>query len=467
MKGIASKLTCMLLAMVCTLPVLAQETIPVDVKIRKKKGDKTYFEDWRSFDTRIVSKLQGFKPTSLTYTKYGSIPSIKGKKTGYFHIEKINDRHWMVDPEGYGGIGIYINSVNRGKSERNKKAYKETFTGTSDWIAQTVDLLRDNGFNGIGNWSEVSTIIQYNLKAERPMPYCVGLNFMSGYGKKRGGTYQRPGNTGYPNQCIFVFDPEFETYCMEKAKELADYAHDPNLIGYFSDNEMPLSKKNLEGYLDLPKDEPGYQAASKWMKEKGISRDQITDEHREEFVGLVAEKYYSTVAKAIKTYDPNHMYIGSRLHSGAPYIRSVIEACGRHADIISINYYSQWEVKEKHIENWKAWTDKPFQVTEFYTKGEDSGLPNLSGAGWMVRTQKDRGYAYQHFCLSMLQADNCVGWHFFKYFDNDPTYTKVDPSNSDANKGIIDNYYKPYHEMLDLMKELNRSYASLIEFLKL
>ena len=30
---------------------------------------------------------------------------------------------------------------------------------------------------------------------------------MSSYGKKRGGTFQKPGHTGYPNDCIFVFDP--------------------------------------------------------------------------------------------------------------------------------------------------------------------------------------------------------------------------------------------------------------------
>lgn len=465
MKNVIYRCLCALILFSFALPSFTQETIPVDVKIRKRKGDKLYFEDWKTFDTRIVSKLQGFNPAPVEYTKYGSIPTVKGTKTGFFHIEKIDGRSWMVDPEGYGGIGIYLNSINRGKSDRNIKAYKEKFSGSSDWMAKTIELLREHGFNGIGNWSDVKAIRQYNTQAERPMPYCVGLNMMSGYGKKRGGTYQRPGNTGYPNQCIFVFDPEFEMYCMERAKELVQYAQDPNLIGYFSDNEMPLSKKNLEGYLDLPKEEPGYLAATQWMKDKGLSRELITDEHREEFVGLVAEKYYSVVAKAIKTHDPNHMYIGSRLHAGAPYIRSVVEACGRHADIVTINYYSQWEVKKHHINNWKEWTDAPFQITEFYTKGEDTGLPNLSGAGWMVRTQKDRGYAYQNFCLPMLQADNCVGWHFFKYIDNDPTYTKVDPSNADANKGIVDNYYQPYTDMLDLMKELNANYAGLIRFL--
>lgn len=43
------------------------------------------------------------------------------------------------------------------------------------------------------------------------------------------------------------------------------------------------------------------------------------------------------------------------------------------------------------MQNWDVWANKPFIITEFYTKAEDSGLTNVTGAGWKVRTQKDRG----------------------------------------------------------------------------
>jgi hypothetical protein len=38
-------------------------------------------------------------------------------------------------------------------------------------------------------------------------------------------------------------------------------------------------------------------------------------------------------------------------------------------------------------------------ITEFYAKGEDSGMGNTGGAGWLVKTQKDRGTFYQNFIL--------------------------------------------------------------------
>lgn len=51
-----------------------------------------------------------------------------------------------------------------------------------------------------------------------------------------------------------------------------------------------------------------------WLKQQGITLQQITDEHREEFAGVVAERYYKVVSEAIRKYDPNHLYLGSRLH---------------------------------------------------------------------------------------------------------------------------------------------------------
>jgi hypothetical protein len=106
--------------------------------------------------------------------------------------------------------------------------------------------------------------------------------------------------------------------------------------------------------------------------------------------------------------------------------------------LFSINYYGDWQPQLKFIKEWEQWSDKPFFITGFYTKTEESGMNNMSGAGWIVRTQKDRGVHYQNFCMQLLQSKNCVGWHWFKYQDNDPTDSKADDSNKDSNKSIID-----------------------------
>jgi hypothetical protein len=59
----------------------------------------------------------------------------------------------------------------------------------------------------------------------------------------------------------------------------------------------------------------------------------------------------------------------------------------------------------------------------------------------------------------------CVGWHWFKYIDNDPDDKTVDPSNVDSNKGVVNNRYVPYQPLLDSMKRLNqRAYGLISHF---
>ena len=103
-------------------------------------------------------------------------------------------------------------------------------------------------------------------------------------------------------------------------------------------------------------------------------------------------------------------------------------------------------------------------ITEWYTKGMDSGLPNISGAGWIVKTQRDRGLFYQNYTLQLLESKSCVGWHWFKYIDNDPEQEGTELSNQDANKGIVNNDYKEYNPLLNLMKEINLQTYNLIDY---
>ena len=452
---------------ILSLTALPQGLVVVDAKVcsTKKVNDNNTYSDWKQFETLVVDSLRGFELKQREYSKYGFIKSIQGTKTGFFHVEKINGSWWMIDPEGYAGLNIAVSDVKQGGSKVNRKAFDAGFSGEADWMQKTMDMLRDDGFNGTGAWSNNDAIRNYNKSAKYPFSYTACLYWMKQYSRVRGISYSHRLEKN-PEQCIFVFDPEFETFCMEKAKELIADADDPNVLGYFTDNEIPFSKKNLEGYFFFPEDDPGHQAALAYLKEKGIDRSRITDKHRLEFAGIVAEKYFSIVSKAFRKYDKNHMFLGTRFHASAKQMQSVITASGKYLDVISVNYYGHWSLKEKHYSDWSKYTDKPFIISEFYTKGEDSGLPNLSGAGWIVRDQTDRGRAYQNFCLSMLKAPACVGWHWFKYIDNDPTNTKADKSNRDSNKGMVNNLYQPYTDLTKYMKQLNRAYPDLIEYFK-
>ena len=139
-------------------------------------------------------------------------------------------------------------------------------------------------------------------------------------------------------------------------------------------------------------------------------------------------------------------------------------AAGRHLDIVAVNYYGAWGPDQDLVRNWAEWSGRPFMVTEFYTKGADAGFANTTGAGWIVQTQADRARFYQHFTMGLLESRVCVGWHWFKYMDNDPADLTTDPSNRDSNKGIVTAAYEPWQPLLGAMKQLNDSAYPLAEW---
>lgn len=446
----------------------AQTENSVKVSTKKRSRDnagKIVYTGWIEMDTRTVAGLPDFIPvTNQNFTRYGSNPDKKFESTGFFRVEKIGDRWWIIDPEGFSGMHIAVNSVNIGKSERNQTAFKARFGNTENWIDSTNLKLHELGFNGTGSWSDHDAIRNRPLQQSQPLAYTINWNFMSSYGKERGGTFQQPGHTGYPKNSIFVFDPEFETFCDKHAQKLVPYKDDPNLFGHFSDNEMPFPENALNNYLSLPPEDPGYKAALKWVKENNVDTANLTPQIKEKFRGFVGETYFSIVSKAIKKYDPNHLFLGSRLYSSEKSSEHFMRAIGKYIDILSINYYNVWTPLEKHMNEWTSWSGRPFIITEWYTKGADSGLANISGAGWIVKTQHDRGLFYQNYTLALLQSKKCVGWHWFKYQDNDPTAKGVDPSNTDGNKGIVDNDFNYYSPLTNLMKQLNINRYQLIDY---
>ena len=442
-----------------------QQYMIVEAQRRLYHADGTRsYTDYEPFETRVVGNLAGYKAPGQPQkrSRYGGWLARQTEATGFFHVKKIDGRWWGVDPDGYLYINSAMNSLRQGTSNRNREALVIHFGSKENWIREAMHMLQDLGFNCAGSWSDHHAIIEANKTAERPMAYTINWNFMSSYGRERGGTYQRPGNTGYPNQAIFVFDPGFEEFARRHARQLEAYKDDPNLFGHFSDNEMPFRMSALEDFYNLPEHEPGHHGAKNWMKEKGITPDTATDQDREEFLAYVADRYFSIVSEAIKTYDPNHMYLGTRFHGNERNIKLFMETAGKYLDVVSVNYYNRWTPEEDHMVNYTKWSGRPFIVTEYYTKGEDSGMPNQSGAGWIVRTQKDRGLFYQNFNLALLESGNCIGWHYFKYQDNDPTAVGVDPSNIDANKGIVDNDYRVWDDLVEKMREINTQVYDLI-----
>ena len=435
------------------------QTSPPTVEVAVKPGDP-----WVARATRTLADVPGaaaIKPdTGLS--RYGGLTSRQEKSTGFFHTAKRDGRWWLVDPEGCLFLHKGVTSVSMLRTPGAQTAWKEKFGSETNWVESTASLLRENGFNGLGAWTDTERM----RTARSPLVYTRIWNFMSSYGKKRGGTFQQPGHTGYPGDCIFVFDPDFETFCDEHARLLAADKDDPWLLGHFSDNEMPLRHGALTNYLALPVGDPGYRAALDWLRARHgetATASNVQPADLPAFLEFTVGRYFRIVSRAIKKHDPNHLYLGSRFHGSDLRFPEIFRGAGPHLDVVSVNYYRAWTPDPERLAMWARESGKPVLITEWYAKGADSGLANTSGAGWLVKTQRDRGLFYENFTLGLLQSKVCAGWDWFKYIDNDPADTRTDPSNRDSNKGILSNRYEPYRPLLDSMKRVNERAYGLVD----
>jgi hypothetical protein len=422
-------------------------------------------KNWTNYPTRTLAALPvaATRRVDSELDQYGGLLTRKEKATGFFYPKKSGNRWWLIDPEGSLYLHKAVVAVSPIGGAAAKAAFKEQFGSDSNWVASTASLLYAEGFNGLGAWSETKRLRQ----AAHPLAYTLIWNFMSSYGQKRGGTYQQSGHVGYPKDCIFVFDPEFEEFCDSYARQLAATKNDPWLLGHFSDNEMPFKRNAIINYLQLPEKDPGRQAALAWLQarhgQQAAAKD-ITEQDHKDFLALITDRYYGIVAKAIKKYDPNHLFLGSRFHGDELNYPEVLKAAGAYVDVMGINYYRTWTPAQAKLAMWSQESGRPILITEWYVKGADSGLPNNSGAGWIVKSQRDRGLFYQNFTLALLESKVCVGWHWFKYSDNDPSEPNTDPSNRDSNKGIVTFRYEPYSALLDAMKSLNERVYNLADY---
>lgn len=424
---------------------------------------------WKEEKTRIIPYMVGFTANDSRGTyqsktnKYGSrTDAAKQSVTGRFYTKKINGRWWLVDPEGYLHHHRGVASLRPSTSATGKKAWTSKYGSNDSWLAASQEEFASMGFHGTGAFctNTYSLIQTHNSKNPgSPMMLAPSFGFLSAFRGAKGLPY--PGGNS-ANAIGLAFNPEWSSWCETYIRtSLKDYLQDPNVLGFFSDNEIDISSMNsmiLDRFIKINDEtDLSYKAAKKFMADKGATS--VTNQLNSEFAGIVAEAYYKGVKDALMKVDSKMLYLGSRLHGTPKYLEHVIRAAGKYCDVISINYYNKWSAElTTYVSDWEKWADAPFLVTEFYTKAMDSGLPNTAGAGFAVQTEKDKAYAYQHFTLGLLEAKNCVGWHWFKYQDDE------DDTSTPSNKGLLDNQYKTYPYLAKYVKSLNYNTYSLIDY---
>ena len=442
---------------------------------RTPNGVNTQYTD---YPTRNVSTLKGYTAnTSETakYDVYGGLmdESMKQEATGFFYTKKIGGRWWTIDPLGYPFYRTAVVAIVLGSPNQRKNVWAKYATA-DEWAEATTDRLRELGYNSTGGWSATKELIN----ADQPLAQTGILYVLKNYCQANRLDVSNSGSTDLLYGLLPVFDPAFVDSARATVKEgVKGYETSKYIYGWMGDNELPAALSMLEASLTLDTTDPRfiYSYATAWTfmylktGKTEIYLTDVTDELRKEYRAMVYDRYFKVVCDALERYAPYHQFMGCRFIDKAFKDEYVMRVAGNWCDVISYNYYGAWEADSELIANQQKWADKPFIITEWYAKGmdvweKDNRMTNASGAGWTVKDQNDRGRFYQNFALKLLECKGCVGFDWFQYLDNDPDDQSADLSNTNANKGVIDNRGEEYTELTKYMAELNNQKYNLVKF---
>ncbi len=413
---------------------------------------------------------------------------LRDKATGFFHVKQVDGIWWCFDPLGRGFYAVGTDHCRYGGHWCEKLGYapygrntKQKYGTAEKWAESATGRLKDWGFNLLGAGGD-------RAARYRGLAHTEFISFGSGFAGIDD-ICPKVHWTGFPN----VFSPKWPLYCDKRARKICSQVKgDPWLFGYFLDNELEWYGKShrewglFDEALKKPADHTGKQAALAFLRERyprpqdlakawgtklrsyeELARQEALDgenaeqvrQDKTDFTRLVAEKYFSACAAAIRKYDPNHMIIGCRFAGNAP--AGIWDIAGKYCDIVTFNYYGRVDLDkgeapglpERFTEYYKQ-AQRPLMITEWSFPALDSGLPCRHGAGQRFDTQQQRTQAFEIFQQMLFALPFMVGSDFFMWVD-EPALGISSTFPEDTNYGLVNEQDEPYKLLTAAARRLN------------
>ena len=265
------------------------------------------------------------------------------------------------------------------------------------------------------------------------------------------------------------WDPTFRTGILAELERRKEQAKDPWCIGFFVDNEIDWGgspRQLAEWTLQSPADQPAKRAFADFLRGKyadiaalnaawGAKYADWDDflhtvflpgpkagGDLEAFTGLIEEEYFRRTRAAVKEFDPQLLYLGCRFSSSR---RRTREACARHADVVSQNWYSRSPLQLKRYEG----IDRPLLIPEFHFGANDRG--NFGTGVRSAKNTAERAEMAKRYVRDALTMPQVVGCHWHQFSDEassgrfDGEYLTV---------GLTDICDTPYPEMVKALREV-------------
>jgi hypothetical protein len=392
---------------------------------------------------------------------YGGFASTKAKATGFFRVEQIDGRWWLVTPAGHlfystgvNGVGIgagtrvagredlfatlpeplpgltsaFVQAPKRGQSVGRQANFyganlKRRFGG--DWRMPWARLTARR-FDAWGLNTTYGTGLSESLdKTPRNKPYVITLR-----GFQAGDLIM-----GLPDVYAENFPRLIEA---EAARQLVPRKNDPYLLGYFIGNEPPWPGRESQ-FVDLVLQG---QASEMQKHFKAELAKGDAPERRRQLVLDAFARYLAVINAAVKKADPNHLNLGIRFGGTPP---DYVIVLAKDFDVYSLNKY-QWEPSPDYLKKIYSLVHKPMLLGEFHIGAPGRGLaPGLVQA----MNQKERGVAYRYYVEHAAAHPEVIGTHWFQWIDQPATGR---PDGENYNIGWVDVTDRPYDELVEAAK---------------
>ena len=388
-------------------------------------------------------------------------------------------RWWAIDEAGRRKIvtgvdhvrysGFHSDALGYAPYGRNNDA---KYSSRAEWEKAALRRVRDWGFTALGTGCDAS------LYGRERLLYNVPLSFGHHLCRQKDpDLYIVPENRAPCSYIPNMFHPGFADYADVRAKErCAVRRNDPYLFGYFLDNELVWwgagrARPLATGLYDTVEKLPPSHSARKALEAFKASHG----EDKTGFLAYAAETYFSVLCAAVRRHDPNHLILGVRFAGFNGAHRVVIEACGRHCDVVSVNSYPRADLDRNVVEAWNdgryhrmdrlldslhAVAKRPVLVTEWSFMALDSGCPCTYATGQRFHTQAERTAAAELFVRTVLSAKGVVGYNFFAWMDDPKEGTsRTCPEN--GNYGLVSIADEPYVQITEMFRKMHGNVSEL------
>ena len=381
-----------------------------------------------------VFLFAGVFPDRDGFDRYGGYLSIKGEATGRFHLQVIEDRHFLITPDGHGFLSVGV--THTGGLSRPDQSKRDHLRQNldNDWGKANTELVshfRKWGYNSLGYDSHLST--------RKLLPHfasCYPTSKVSAWQGKR---------IRFPD----VFGDSWKQQARHALEQMAKQFPDhPNRIGiYWTD--MPAwdlkqakraaGKTWVDAIRELPDGAPGKRRYERFLRENGA------DASDEDFLVLIAREVYSHIGPLTRKLASNTLVFGER-YSGAAMPWRVIQEALPWIDVLSVqpggSLFSETDFERAYRE-----TKKPVMICDHQVSFK---TPEHSNVMWKTLPDiASVGGAHARFLQDGFSTRYLIGYNRCQYIDR----YKVDPRI--LKQGLLQVDGTPYQELVETVQRNN------------